>query len=155
MLSDKVFVASDLTASITCPACGKIEQKKVCRSIEHETLAKYKHTCRCDNSFYVILERRRSFRKNVRLEGSLIKKSEKFPVLIENISNHGVRVKMSETSALEDGQEITLKFTLDDPEKSIIRKTVRIKKFLSPTDIGCEFLSDTHHQNLEKYFLFS
>ncbi|MCP3875319.1 MAG: PilZ domain-containing protein [Desulfobacteraceae bacterium] len=152
-MAEKIFVTSNLTASIACPKCGEIEQKDVSDFYGSETLLELIYTCCCGHSFSVMLERRRASRRDVQLKGHLMKNYEKFPVLVENISNHGVRVKMLKTSALEDGQEIKIEFTLDDSEKSIIVKTARIKIFLSPTDIGCEFIHQDHHGSLENYLL--
>ncbi len=151
----KTFVSSNLKATMTCPKCNKIEQKDLSRFIGHESQVKLKHTCCCDHRFSVFLERRRSIRKDVQFRGNLIKNTKKYPIVIENMSKYGVRVRLLEIILLEDGQEIMIEFTLDDPNKSKVQRAALVqKKFLSSADIGCEFITSDHYGNLGKYFLF-
>ncbi|MCP4720351.1 MAG: PilZ domain-containing protein [Desulfobacteraceae bacterium] len=150
----KVFISSNLMATFTCPECDKSKQKDVSRFIGHETQVKLKYKCDCQNSFSVILERRRSKRKKVQLKGHIIRGSLKHAITIKDLSKQGVRIKMLENLPFKEKDRIEIEFILDDPNRSIISKAVRITKIISPADIGCEFTSFDHDGNLGKYFLF-
>jgi len=150
----KVFVTSDLMATFTCPECGKYEQKDISKFIGHETQVKLKYKCACQHSFSVILERRHSKRKRIQLKGYIIRGSKKHAITIEDLSKHGIRIKLLENIPLKEEERIEIEFILDDPNRSKISRNVRIKKIISPADIGCEFISFDHDGNLGKYFLF-
>jgi hypothetical protein len=150
----KIFINSNLTANFICPECGKSELKDVSKFIGHKTTVKLKYKCKCKHSFSVILERRRSIRKEVNLKGEILYNSGKYAITIEDISKHGLKIKLSEILPFTKEGNINIRFILDDPNKSNIQTEVKIKKIISPVNIGCEFLSFQHHGNLGKYFLF-
>lgn len=150
-MPDKVFVPLNAMATLRCPVCGRVEEKDVSELMGHATMTEMKCSCSCRHRYSVLLERRRAFRKSVLLEGSLVSSSESYSVVVENVSLYGARLKMQEASLLEDGQEVQIEFTLDDPVASKIFRTARVKKFLSPTNIGCEFFSNAADDSLDRY----
>jgi transcriptional regulator NrdR family protein len=164
-LETKVFVTSSLMAMFLCPECGKGERKDVSSFIKHETKVRLKYKCpSCTHPFSVTLERRRSLRKEVNLKGNtkkvqlngnLLKRSAKYPIIVQDISKHGLKIKLLKKVALEQDSNIDIEFTLDDIRKSLVLREVQIKKVISPEYIGCEFTSDNHHGNLGKYFAFN
>jgi hypothetical protein len=151
----RIFINSNLTATIPCAKCGQSYQKDVSKFIGHETQVRLKYKCKCQNSFSVLLERRRFIRKEVRLSGSIIVNQEKIPITIVDISKHGIRLKLLNNISLKLDDVIEIDFTLDDSNRSKISKNVRIKRFMPPITIGCEFLTEDHSGNLGKYFLFN
>jgi len=153
-VAEKIFIASDLTANFTCPECGKSKEKDVSKFIKHKTQVKLKYRCSCQHSFSAILERRRSKRKKVQLSGSIIKDSTKHDIIIQDISKHGLRIKLKEHIRLKEEERIRIEFVLDDPNSSKISREVRMKKIIPPAGIKCDFISYDHHGNLGKYFLF-
>jgi hypothetical protein len=153
-MSIKVFITSDLMATFTCPECGKSKRKDISKFIGHETKVKLKYKCDCQHSFSVMLERRRSKRKILRLKGHIILGLKKHAIIIEDLSKHGIKIKLLKNIPLKEENKIEVEFILDDPNKSKILKEVRIKKIISPAVIGCEFISYEHFGNLGKYFLF-
>lgn len=78
----KVFVTSNHIATFPCPKCGNSYQKDVSKFIGHETQVRLKYKCKCQNSFSVLLERRRAIRKEVNFKGFLIEKKQKIPIKI-------------------------------------------------------------------------
>lgn len=149
-----VYVSSDLIANFSCPECGKRIHKDVSKFVEHKTQVKLKYKCSCRHSFPVILERRQSIRKEVSWTGCVIQKSKKYSMIVKDISRQGIKISMQDKIPLELGGKIEIEFSLDDPGKSIISREVRVNKILSPTDIGCRFISSEHYGSLGKYFLF-
>ena len=151
---EKIFVNSDLKATLSCPHCGVSKQTDVSKFMKHKTQVRLKYKCTCKKAVSVILERRRSRRKSVQLKGFYDDDSGKSPLLIENISKHGVKIKLINAASLKIDQHIMLEFTLDDPNASKVKREVRIKNIFSRASIGCEFISTDHDGNLGKYFLF-
>lgn len=151
---EKIFVTPSLMATLSCPYCGKSKQKDVSKFMEHKTQVRLKFKCSCKKSISVILERRHSIRKDVPLNGFFIQNSIKQPILITNISREGVRIRLSEPFSLNEGQKLSITFTLDDVEESSISREVLVKKIYSQKSIGCEFQSTDHFGPLGKYLLF-
>lgn len=150
----KVFVTSNKMAIFPCSKCGKSYQKDVSKYIGHEAQVRLKYKCKCQNSFSVLLERRRSIRKKVNFKGYLLDKQQKIPITVIDISKHGMKIKILEKLLLKKGQKIRIEFNLDDPKKSIVSKTVQINKIIPPLSIGCEFMEQEHYGDLGKFFLF-
>lgn len=150
----KVFVTSNHIATFSCPKCGNSYQKDVSKFIDHETQVRLKYKCKCQNSFSILLERRRAIRKEVNFKGFVIEKKQKIPMTIVDISKHGIKIKISKSFPLKKGDRLQVEFNLEDPNSAIISKTVRINKITSPITIGCEFTDYDHFGDLGKYFLF-
>jgi len=153
-VSVKVFVTSNQMATFSCPQCGESQLKDVSKFFAHESQVRLKYKCKCHNSFSIILERRRSTRKDVNLKGSLIEKQQKSPITIIDISKHGIKIKILKKHTLTMGEKLEIEFILDDPNRSIVSKAVRINKIIPPMTISCEFIDFNHYGNLGKYFLY-
>ena len=158
----EVFVASNLMATFYCPNCDKYRQMDVSKFLESEKQVKLKCKCSCKHIFVAILERRRSIRKEKFFHGHMVeihikdyetRKSIKSKIIVKNISMDGIRIKTLEKIPLKEEEIIEIEFKLNDPKRSKILRKVRIKKIISPVDIGCEFLSNDHYGYLGKYFL--
>lgn len=141
-------------ATFSCPQCGESQLKDVSKFLGHASQVKLKYKCKCHNSFSVILERRRSIRKDVNLKGFLIEKQQKSPITIVDISKHGLKIKILRKHTLKKGEKLEIEFILDDPNTLIVSKTVRINKIIPPMTIRCEFIDFNHYGNLGKYFLY-
>jgi predicted DNA-binding antitoxin AbrB/MazE fold protein len=150
----KIFVTSDKMATFPCSECGKSYKKDVSKYIGHETQVRLKYRCKCKNSFSVLLERRRSIRKTVDFSGYLLNKQQRIPLTVIDISKHGMKIKILEKLPLKEGQKIQIEFSLDDPKKSIVSKTVQINKIMPSLTLGCEFIEQGHYGDLGKFFLF-
>lgn len=150
----KNFVSSGMKTTLTCPKCQKSKHVDVSRFLLEKKEVKLKCRCLCGYQFLTVLERRRSFRKDVSFPGWIIQRGEKLQVQIEDLSKHGMKVHLSEKTPLLTGEKIGIQFNMDDPMGSNVARDVRVMKMISPTDIGCEFLTFDHSGSLGKYFLF-
>lgn len=150
----RTFINSNFMAVFTCPECGKSKQKDVSKLIKHKAQVKLKVKCDCRHSFSVILERRRSKRKNVRLKGRMTVGSRKLAITVVDISKHGLKLLMQGNIPLKERDIIEVEFSLDDPNGSIVLRQVRVKEVIPPNVIKCEFISYEHHGSLGKYFMF-
>ena len=145
----KLFVPSNLIATFSCPHCENSRQQDVSKFFEDKAVLRLRCKCSCQNRFMVILERRRSIRKAVHLEGYLkrinlksyiIQKLIKYSVKVENLSKHGFRIKLLKKVPLKEGEKVKIEFNLDNSDRSRVSRTARVIKMVSPVDICCEFL---------------
>ncbi|HKL81700.1 MAG TPA: PilZ domain-containing protein [Desulfobacter sp.] len=149
-----VYVNSDLTATFACESCGKSYTKNVSKFIEHKARVRLKYKCTCGHISSVILERRRIIRKEVQLKGELIQNRKQYPGVVTDISPNGIRFKTLEKPSIKVGNTAEVKFTLDNPSRSEVRRHIRIRKAFSEYSFGCEFEDTEHFDDLGKYFLF-
>lgn len=154
MTIPKVFVTQELKATFACESCGQSYTKDVSQFIKHKTQVRLKNKCKCGHIFSVMLERRRVFRKEVRFNGVLIQNTNKYPGVITDLSRNGIRFKTLEEADLKEESIAEVVFTLDKPNRSEVRRTVRIRKISSAHSFGCEFENTEHFDDLGKYFLF-
>ncbi len=151
MDAHKSFVTLDNIATITCPECHK--SKSV-------TVGKYRnknHTlkvrCSCDNSFRILLDFRRHYRKETNLEGTYSMQS---PALgtgrlnILNISRSGVGFaigfEVAGRNTMKLGQKAQISFELDNKKMTVMNKVITIRT-ISDQYVGGEF---EDHQALDK-----
>ncbi len=157
----KVFVTSELTATISCPNCGKSKIQDVSKFIKNAAQVNLKCKCKCSHAFSVILDRRRSTRKDkyfdgkiigLNIQGYILRESLKSKIMVNNLSMHGIRITIQEKIPLKEGEKLEIEFQLDDPKKPKILREIIVKRILSPVDIVCEFSSNDHYGYLYKYF---
>ena len=114
---------------------------------------KLKYRCLCKHSFSVILERRKYFRKEVKLAGSIIHKKTKAPFTVTDLSRYGLKITMFRKIDLEIGDRLHIEFTLDDKNRSVVFKDVVVKN-IHNKEAGVEFLSHEHYDKFGAYLLF-
>ncbi len=149
-----VFVTPELTATFACESCGNSYTKDVSKFVRHKAQVRLKYKCKCGHIFSVILERRRVIRKEVRLKGVLTQNRKQYPGVITDLSPNGIRFKTLEKALIKEGNRAEVKFTLDNPNRSEVRKYIRIRNAFSEHNFGCEFEDTEHFDDLGKYFLF-
>lgn len=139
----KSFVTRESTATITCPKCNKS------RNIEASKYRNRKHTikvrCSCRYQFAVLLDYRKSYRKETNLEGTYIMVPPavgKGRLNVLNISRNGigftVGFSVSGSHPLVPGQKVRVTFQLDNKKQTDIEKVVTIKN-VQGHYIGGEF----------------
>ncbi len=150
----KIFVNNDLHAAIPCSECGKSYRKDVSKFIGHKKEVKLRYTCKCGYQFPVLLERRRFVRKERRFRGYLLEGTNKAHIIILDLSKYGVKISLLQKHYFKEDDTLTIEFNLDDPGHSKVTTQVRVKRIISSTAIGCEFIGEDHYDALGKYFLF-
>ena len=150
----KIFVNSELQATIPCPECGNSYHKDVSKFIRHHKEVKLRYTCRCKHQFSVLLERRRFIRKDKEMNGHVIEGEKRIPLKVLDISKYGIKIKLFARHQPVEDDILTIDFVLDDPGRSRVTTKVRIRRIISNGALGCEFLDPDHYDNLGKYFLF-
>ena len=150
----KVFLTKSGKAEFSCPECSKRKQMDISKFINVNKEIRLKITCKCSHIFSVILERRKHLRIDVHLPGVLIAGTQQFPVIVKDISKQGLKIKTKKILNLNIDDKITIKFVLDDAQKSKVSKDIIIKK-MDKTYIGTKFVSGEHYDKFGAYLLFN
>ena len=142
----KVFLSGDHMAAIECPKCRKIKRSDVSKFMHISRRVKIKVNCPCGHIFPVILERRRHIRRLSNFPGiyyyfvpgqGRVKKG----LTVKDISLSGIKVKLNNPPLFKGGDRLIVEFRLDDSQRSLIRKEVRIRK-IEDLAVGAEFCAD-------------
>jgi len=137
---------NDQIATITCSNCTR--KKKLDISQIRAIGTRLKATCICGSEKYVRIELRREQRKTVNLEGFFIfgpgDRSARQPndwgrIEINNISHHGIGIRLLENIDVRVEDRFRVKFALDNTAHSIIQKEVVVRSVDGPA-VGCEFV---------------
>lgn len=151
----EVFVHNKQAASITCPFCGLLKSMDVgkVRDIAHWSVGA---TCkRCTHKFHVSFNFRKYYRKGTYLRGELFLSAEEGSKLgevrISDISLAGVGF-VEDGLVLTVGEELVLRFYLDDASRTEIVKEVRIES-LRQSKVGASFANGGFDPLLCKYIM--
>jgi hypothetical protein len=136
----KVYVARDNSAVITCPNCDRVKNTQVerFRGARHVIRAK----CTCGHVFSVSLEFRKSYRKEIKLAGDFVylpQGRSGGKMTVTNVSMSGLGARVIGSHNLAPGVEIEVRFNLDDAHSSEIKKRA-VVRLVNGSYIGCEFL---------------
>ncbi len=137
----------DHTALLRCPYCGTTRSRYVGEFRGPKRRLKIR--CLCKSVFRVLLEFRRTFRKGSELQGY----HAKLPavggwgeMLVKNLSINGIQFVTLTKHDLSVGDEVKVKFTLDDGRRSRIEKKALVR-WTRKRDIGCEFMTSVGYDN--------
>jgi hypothetical protein len=130
---------SDNNVEICCPECNA--KKRVDVSTFKNTFKLIEVKCHCDNRFKCSIEFRRSYRVQVSLAGRYerLKNQKIGDMLVESLSIIGVGFVNMSCHLLEIGENLELKFQLDDKNRTEIRRKVKIMN-IERSYIGTEFI---------------
>ncbi|MDD2463618.1 MAG: PilZ domain-containing protein [Desulfobulbus sp.] len=154
MADVKVYVRENNTATLVCPSC---------RAVKHIDAGRYRvlrHTfsvrCRCQHVFSVLLDFRRSYRKQTNLHGTYEIISEGGVgggiIHISNISRGGLGFTVSGIHRIEKEQLLQVEFQLNDKKKTVLKKQAVVRT-VDKNNIGCEFKSDADLEKALGFFL--
>ncbi|UCD32365.1 MAG: PilZ domain-containing protein [Desulfobacterales bacterium] len=146
-MAEKVFIANNDTVKLVCPKCGKSKAEKISEYLNMHEAVRLKHQCGCGYLHTALLERRKRYRKTVNLSGEYdyslaTGQSAKGAITVKDISRAGLGFQMDkdERQDFVIGDQLVLKFHLDDEQKTLIRKEVIIRN-IRGLDVGVEFSS--------------
>jgi len=156
-----VFPRGDGLVLLTCPHCGIQEPVSVDQFDQLGNAVRV--TCPCKNRFNVMLEKRRFFRKTVRLDGyfSLSQESESNeasnttwgPMVVTDISKTGLQFTSRKANLIHLGDLLMVRFNLDNENQSLIHKPARVIS-VSGQEVGCQFEgADNYDITLGFYFM--
>lgn len=155
------LTAKDGSYTIVCPKCDRTEH------IHPDTFAdlgwQLRVSCPCSCTFRIFRELRSANRKDVDLEGhfaenqpdpgKLATSNSWGPIRVTNLSKTGLRFTTERIEFLQLGQQIRLKFNLDNDSHTPIEKNAEVIS-LHESSAGCRFLGkDRYDVTLGFYFL--
>ena len=140
---EKSYVSENDEAVIACGGCGKTKNISVgnFKGKKH----KLKVNCTCGNSFELLLEFRKYFRKDTSLHGNFnpdtANEQNIGKAAVVDLSLTGVCFKVRAHHGIEPGDTGELVFTLDNRKRTVLYRKVIVKN-VNGLRIGCEFLPD-------------
>ena len=164
---DKVSMDNENSAVIRCPECKKSWKKDLSQVKDRPNNIRINCNCPCGCTFQVLLEaqaqpqqaadsspddKRRHKRKVAVLTGGFMhdRSKRRGVIYIKNISRSGVGFELSSDQFMHVGDRLSLKFNLDDPDRSFLYKEVIVKK-IQGKYVGAEFCELRHKDGLELY----
>jgi hypothetical protein len=135
----KVYVNKDDMAALLCPHCGLSKTANVAKFKNRRDPLKIR--CKCGSTFSVSFEFRRAHRKETNLIGRYCRldaRRDWHNMTVRNISTMGIGFETVAPHGLSRGDEIRVKFTLDDAKRSEIQKDV-IVRVAKDKYVGGEF----------------
>jgi ribosomal protein L40E len=156
-----VFPRDDGLVLLTCPRCGLQESVSVDQFNRLGNAISVK--CSCKKHFSAVLERRRSFRKRLNLEGfftiednleiSEAQGSIWGPMMVKDLSKVGLRFSSQRADLVHPGDLLMVRFNLDNTNQSLIHKPARVIS-TNNDEVGCRFEgADSYDITLGFYFI--
>ena len=135
---EKVFVGRTNEVKIICPKCELEKNINVFKF--KDTHKRLKVKCKCGEEFRLALDFRKYYRKKIQLAGECFihEKNERDDILIIDISMTGINFTTFKPHNFSEDDSVELKFNLDNPTKTEIQTTVRIK-WINDRNIGAQF----------------
>ena len=142
----RVYVNRDDLAVVTCPNCATAKTVNVGKFKGRQRRIHVR--CKCQKAFPVSFEFRNSCRKETYLPGYYTKLSdgkERGMVVVKNISVTGVGFDADSTHKLNQGDEVSVRFMVDDMRRNRSnRKRMEVERhavvrWVKDGHVGCEF----------------
>ena len=137
--TQKVYVDTDNNATLLCPHCGTSKTVNVEKLKNRGDPLRIRCTCR--ETFSVTFEFRKAHRKETNLVGHYCRlpASEDWHTMtVRNISSTGIGFETYNPHDLGKGDEVRVRFALDDAKRSEIERDV-IVRVAKDKYIGGEF----------------
>ncbi|MCX7823843.1 MAG: PilZ domain-containing protein [Syntrophobacterales bacterium] len=148
----RIFVDQKGIAIVVCDGCGRT--KKISKVDSKMMVKPILVSCPCGNSFRVMFDARRHYRKPVNLRGTfrIVGDERLYPMIVENISFSGLGFRSPFVDNLKLGDKIEVHFRLDDIQNSLIER-VAIVRHLSGHFAGAEFVEDRAYDKIINFYL--
>ncbi len=142
MEENRAFLENDRTAVIKCPKCSLIKSVDVSQYSNLDRFIRFTARCSCGHTFKVVLERRKFFRKKVKLPGKCVLKggSREVSIIVKDLSRQGLGFEVMGRLPFKVGDLLMVEFSLDNGSRTLIRKEVKVQ-LISGETVGAEFHS--------------
>ena len=156
-----VFPRDDGLILLTCPYCGLQESVSLA---QFEKLGNaVQILCSCHKRFATVLEKRRAYRKSVRLEGyftitdefgaNFTKGNIGGHMVVKNLSKSGLRFSSKRVDLVRPGDYLMVRFNLDNSNQALIHKKAQVIS-VQGNEVGCRFKgADEYDITLGFYFI--
>jgi uncharacterized Zn finger protein len=152
----KIFVEENDMATITCPGCGMAKSVNVGK-FTGRTKTLTVRCKKCGGNFSVLLEFRAAVRKKVHLDGNYKKfgTNEWRRMVVKDISHISrTGIRITGPHSLKEGDEIRVKFTLDDEIRSEIERNA-VVRWVKDRDVGLEVTGNSPYESKLGFYLLS
>lgn len=139
-MPEKIYVVDD-RATFVCPVCSERKTKSVRNYIRQTTAVEIKSTCVCGHTWTSTLERRRHFRKPVKLSGRYAFRNDVFleeglsagsfvgkgRMKVVDLSLKGLKIKLNKKPELHVNDLLSVEFHLKDKKRTLIRESASVR----------------------------
>lgn len=149
----KIYPNSENWATIICPNCGKERSIDASKFVEQFKPVKVK--CSCGHSFLVSFEKRKFYRKVVKIPGTckkVISPGTSQQIFVEDVSRTGLRISFTSPHGLQPGDIVKIEFSLDDANQSPVILSAEVKRF-TETWVGVEYCDSNIPKSLAFYLM--
>jgi len=121
-----------------------------------------KVTCSCGYIYPIFLDKRKKFRRQVNLEGfyKYVKGPPEKPeaaytgrLTVLDLSHNGLRVQLHDRPRFAVGDVLTVEFTLNDKNRSLIQKNVVVRN-VRDLSAGFEYMTQPSFDSVLGFYLF-
>ncbi len=146
-----IFLNDSNQVSIICPKC---KSEEIIDTTNFKAAQKVlEGECGCGEPYRFNIEFRKEYRKDVSLAGEYLihGTNEKGDIIIKDLSESGMRFECLNLHNISKGDVLTVKFKLDNSERTEIRKHIKVIWDRHRT-IGAQFIETKFHkEDLESY----
>ena len=109
---------------------------------------------KCGENFSILLDFRALYRKKVHLDGYYTKVgiSQWTRMMVKDISRTGIRISI--LHGLKEGDEVTIRFTLDNTKHSKIKRNA-VVRWAKDRNAGLEFMDTAPYESELGFYLLS
>ena len=149
----KAYVRHDGTTVVKCHSCGTSKTVNTAKLKKHGQPLKIR--CSCQAVFQVFFEFRSAHRKKCNLAGYYAKlpvMDEWLKMRVDNISLTGVGFTAFKKDDLRASDELMIRISLDDREKSRIEKRA-VVRWVHDRNVGCRFNESDQYDKILGFYL--
>ena len=142
-MAETVYITDSNTAVFRCPKCQRAKTLDVSAFGEFKPPLRFKLTCPCGHVASAVLEKRKRFRKGTHLPGTYVhyvngQPQGKGTMTVKDLSTHGMKLVLTGSFTIAPGDQLKIKFRLDDAQRSLVQKKVVVRN-VRDNSVGTEF----------------
>lgn len=137
----------NIIVDVFCPQCGRLNRIDFSVNPEPEK-GNLLISCSCNSAIPISVDFRKYHRKDTNLDGvytNLANEKEKGKIRVMNLSMNGIGFTLQKQEAFSVGDQLELRFHLDDDNQSEIKVT-GIIRHITGHNAGCEFISKIENE---------
>ena len=155
----KLYINDTYIVTLQCPVCKLTNEANVKKYIKFETSVRLRVKCSCGNYYTAILERRKFYRKEINIHGTVIYSVPNGPkkrgaMTVLDISRGGAKIKALGLSTVKKGDTLELEFHLNDKKQTLIKKQVivrNVNNYIINTEFCSHFVNDYEDRDFAFY----
>lgn len=156
-MEPRVFMNNDGLATFKCPKCQKLKTKDIGKFDKITKVKRIKCTCSCGNTFSVIFEKRKCFRKDIELMGRYKARSQDDKEMIgtctiTDVSQSGLMFFTNLKHDLTIGDKLMVEFYIDQEQDILVSKEGVIRRIID-RKVGIEFNTTEHYDLFGRLFI--